>query len=228
MLPQPFINYIPKFFRRDTKLLSLANKADEHLDQWREDVLNLNTIIDPLRMPSNILDDVGDYLSAGILNIDTDRIKRQKIWNAIESHRLRGTFQFDVKPTLDIITGFSSSIFSSADSSDFIVLGGEASDPDIFWATIGIDSVDTQLGIDMVGSGDEAVLTGVILINLGGLYNDIDRIREAVIDKIPGYLQVVFGYVDTGRFIELPLTGFFATEDGRRLVTEDGRTLILE
>ena len=228
MLPRPFVNYIPTFLNRNDTLLALANKIDEHLDEWQQDVLDLNTIIDPARMPVSILDDVGQYLTAGILSSDSERVKREKIWNAIQSHQLRGTFQFDIKPTIDTITGLDASIFSGFDNSDFIVLGNEAADPDVFWATMGIDSVDDNLGIDMVGAGDELVLAGTILIDLGGLFNDIAALELATVDKIPVYFNVVFGYVVNNEFIALPISGILATEDNRRLTTEDERTFVLE
>lgn len=230
MLPRPFERYIPEFFIRDGKLTALSSKTDTHLDEWTEDVFCLEKIIDPVMMPEYLLDDVGTYLNAGLLNTDTERIKRQKIWNAVKNHRFRGTWVFDVKPTIDIIIGGDSQIFGSADNSDFILLGQEEGDPDFFWGTMGIDGINDELGIDLVGDGTELTATGIILIDIdlptgttdnknttdGQEKNTTDAQVKAVVtfdisnlifaleDKIPTYLRVILGTIIAGEFTPLP------------------------
>lgn len=223
MLPIPFEKFIPSFFNRDSKIDALANKTDENLQEWKEDILNLNTIIDPIKIPSVILGDIGDYLNAGILSTDSDRTKRQKIYNAVSTHKFRGTWKFDVKPTIDSIVGDDAKLYgSSGDSSDFIVLGQEADDPDFYWGTIGIDGIDDDLGVDIVGEGTELVLAGIFLIDVGigdlsqipkvtsdgkikvtsdgkiktSYTVDVEALKVALEDKIPDYFRVFLGYTD--------------------------------
>lgn len=225
MLLKPFEAYIPKFFTRDDKLTAFADKMDELIDDTSQEIIGLSTFIDPVRMPSIILNDMGDYLNAGILNTDTERTKRQKITNAVESHKLRGTWRFDVKSTIDSIIGDDAKLLgSSGDSSDFIVLGQESDDPDFYWGTIGIDGIDDDLGVDVVGEGNELVLAGIFLIDVGIGANsliqkvtsigenkvtsigenkvtytvDVDSLKLALEDKIPDYFRVFLGYTDNG------------------------------
>lgn len=229
MLLKPFVTYIPKFFNRDEKLIAFADKMDEIIDSTYQEIIDLSTFIDPVRMPSLILNDMGDYLNAGILNTDTERTKRQKISIAIQSHKLRGTWKYDVKPTIDSIIGDDAQLFgSSGDSSDFIVLGQESDDPDFYWGTIGIDGIDNELGLDVVGEGNELVLAGIFLIDVGIGDNsleekitsdgetkvttdneikvvytvDVEALKVALEDKIPDYFRVFLGYTDnSGDFI---------------------------
>lgn len=204
MLPIPFQKYIPSFFNRDKKLIALSDKINSDLLDWKKDILNLNTMIDPLRMPSFLLNEIGNYLSAGILNTDSGRTKRQKIKNAISTHKNRGTWLFDIKPTIDSMSGGDSQLFGSPDSSDFIVLGQESEDPDYYWGTIGIDGIDNDLGIDIIGDGNEVVLSGVFQIDIDSSIADIPALKLALKDKIPIYYRVFLGYLVSGAFIPFP------------------------
>lgn len=190
MLPIPFINFIPKFFNRDDKLLALSSKSDEQLLGYKEDVLRLNTLIDPARIDSVLLDDIGQYLYAGIGFSDTDRIKRQKISNAIMSHKQASTWKWDIKPAIDILTGGDAILYSSIGSADFILLGQEVGDPDYYWGAMGADGVDLELGIDIIGDGNESVIAGIFEIDLGlgsiNEYSDLAIIKTTSIleDKV--------------------------------------------
>lgn len=228
MLNKSFIEYIPKFFTHDEKLQALVDKIDSLTQDVRKEIIDLETFIDPVRMPSFILNDMGDYLNAGLLPTDSDRTKRQKITNAVQSHKFRGTWKFDVKPTIDAIIGEDSKLSgSSGDSSDFIVLGQEANDPDFYWGTVGLDGVDDNLGVDVVGEGNEIVLAGIFVIDIGlrqsnfvrkvtsdgkfkitsdGKFKvsftnyteeEIENLKLALEDSIPDYFRVFLGYTDT-------------------------------
>lgn len=206
MIPIPFVNYIPQFFNRDAKLLALSNKTDAHLNEWRNEVLSLNTIIDPARMPSLLLEDMGQLLNAGIVNSDSDRVKRQKIWNAIQSHRNRGTWRQDVKARIDAFVGGDASLFGQdlTIDDDSIVVGGLTSEPDNYWSVFGSDGVDPNGGIFVVGAGDEVVLAGVVNIDVDSstlTADEVDDIKEDLVDSIPEYYRVFLGYVSGGVFI---------------------------
>jgi len=144
MLPIPFKEFIPSFFTRDKKLIAMADKIDSNLAEWKEDVLCLNCIIDPAGMPEILLNDIGNYLSAGILDTDSSRTKREKIRGAVKAHKNRGLWEEDAKPRIDSIAGGDSQIARAQDSADWILFGHEADDPDNFWAILGTDVSDTS------------------------------------------------------------------------------------
>jgi hypothetical protein len=144
MLPIPFQKYIPSFFNRDKKLTALSDKIDSDLQKWRDDVFDLNKMIDPPRIPEYLLSDIGNYLNAGLLNTDSSRTKREKISNAVAGHKKRGLWKSDAKLKIDAIAGGDSQIIRSQDSADWIMLGQETDDPDNFWAILGTDVIDTS------------------------------------------------------------------------------------
>lgn len=203
MLPTPFVNYIPKYLNRDTALLALATKIDEHLALWRSDVLDLNTIIDPVRMPEAILDDVGEYLSAGIVNQDSERIKRQKIWDAISSHRLRGTWQFDVKLVVDRIAGGDAQLVSDLTDAYWVLTDGTTANN---WSAFGFQSLQGFDGIILTGGGDEEIFPGNVRIDVDNATltpAEVEQIKAEILESA-GYLRIMLGYLVAGEFVEYP------------------------
>lgn len=144
MLPIPFEKHIPSFFNRNKKLTALSDKIDSDLQKWKEDIFNLNKMIDPPRIPEYLLNDIGNYLNAGLLNTDSSRTKHEKISTAVKGHKKRGLWNADAKLRIDSIAGGDSQIIRSQDSADWILLGHEANDPDNFWAILGTDVIDTS------------------------------------------------------------------------------------
>jgi hypothetical protein len=67
MLPIPFLKYIPKIFRNDSKAVTLATRIDTHLKQWKKDILEFQRLFRPDQTESKYLDDLGQYLYADIL-----------------------------------------------------------------------------------------------------------------------------------------------------------------
>lgn len=203
MLPTPFVNYIPKYFNRDAALVALATKIDEHLALWRADALDLNTIIDPVRMPVAILDDVGEYLSAGIVNQDSERIKRQKIWDAISSHRLRGTWQFDVKLVVDRIAGGDAQLVSSLTDAYWVLTDGTTVNN---WSAFGFQSLQGFDGIILTGGGDEEIFPGNVRIDVDNATltpAEVEQIKAEILESA-GYLRIILGYLVAGEFVEYP------------------------
>ena len=203
MLPTPFINYIPKYFNRDAALTALATRIDEHLALWRSDALDLNTIIDPVRMPEAILDDVGEYLSAGIVNQDSERIKRQKIWDAISSHRLRGTWQFDVKLVVDRIAGGDAQLVSSLTDAYWVLTDGTTVNN---WSAFGFQSLQGFDGIILTGGGDEEIFPGNVRIDVDNATltpAEVEQIKAEILESA-GYLRIILGYLVAGEFVEYP------------------------
>jgi len=206
MLPQSFEKYIPRFFRRDTKLIAFSDKIDEILDSIRYDTVGLNDIIDPVKCPAIILDELGYFLNAGIQAQDSEDQKRLKIATAIQGHKKRGTFKFDAKPKIDAIAGGDSQIIKGISGDDWILVGDGLTPSSYYWASLGCDDIDADLGIALVGSGDEIVIAGNIYIDVDNnslTANQIDQIRlELETDIVPAYMRIFIGYIDgTGNFI---------------------------
>lgn len=205
MLPIPFEKFIPAFFNRDYKLYAMSNKINQNLNDWKKDILNLNNIIDVARIQTYLLNDIGEYLNAGILNSDSDRTKRQKIYSSVSGHKSRSLFRNNVKSKIDSIAGGDSSIYKISDngngeiSSDWIMFGSELDDVINYWGTIGEDGLDAELGLDLIGAGTEIEIPGNIYINVDNdsLTNDqINQIKLSIVDIVPAYYIVYLGYLD--------------------------------
>lgn len=211
MLPIPFEQFIPRSFNRDAKLLAFANKMDEILNGLRDDTLGLNTLINPFKIPAQLLDNLGYYLNAGINDQDTEHEKRIKIAGAVAGHKRRGSWNNDAKPKIDLIAGGDAQIFRSFDKDDWILVGDGLTPADYYWAVMGADGIDDGYGISLIGSGTEIEVAGNIYIDVDN--NSLSAAKQAAIelvmrDVVPGYMKVHFGYISgTGQFIEYFVMG---------------------
>jgi len=207
MLPRPFINFIPKFFKHDEKLIAFANKIDELMDSFESDTLGLNTFIDPFRCPVIVLDELGYLLNAGLKNSDTERQKRIKIATAVQGHKKRGSFQYDAKPKIDNIAGGDSQIFRSTVSGDWILGGDGYTIPsDSYWGTMAGDASDDDLGLLLIGDGTELEVAGNIYIDVDNNSLTATEIQQIVDelskDIVPAYFRVFLGYINgSGIFV---------------------------
>lgn len=287
MLPVPFEKFIPSFFTRDKKLIAMADKIDSNLNDWKTNVTDLNKIIDPPRIQEILLNDIGNYLSAGILDTDSSRTKREKIRGAVAAHKKRGLWEEDAKPRIDSIAGGDSQIAKATESADWILFGNEEDDIDNHWGTLGTEETDTsefvfdsttdfilveasdtsfngtlgtdnigeygadlmgsqagamgdtQLGLDLIGAGDEIEIAGNIYIDVDNsilTFNEVEEIKLSLIDVVPAYYMVFLGYFNNaGQFIIYPngIMGvdidytFLITSEGKLLLTSDGKQILL-
>lgn len=211
MLPIPFVNYIPIFYKRDAKLIAFADKVDSILEGLRSDTIGLNDIIDPMKAPVVTLDYLGDYFNAGINVFDNEKVKRVKIATAIQSHKKRGSFNFDAKPKIDAIAGGDSQILKTFGADDWILVGDGLTPGAYYWSALGADGIDDDLGIMLVGSGDELIIAGNIYIDVDNdslTAEEQLRIRLEMEDIAPAYFLVHIGYVDiSGTFVEYFVMG---------------------
>lgn len=215
MLPLPVRQFISKVLtqRESAATTSLISKMQEHLLEWKQEALDLRYVTNPVRVNSNFIEELGALVAAPIRPGDSERVKRQKTVTAVANHKLFGTWEFQAKGRIDAITGQDSDIVSAGDTSDWILLGNEASDPDRYWATLGIDGIDDDLGIDLIGAFDEVVIAGNIYIDLHpGINTPIlsASIIEELVSDIsdpdtgfaPAYYVLYLGYFDaTGTFV---------------------------
>ena len=170
MLPIPYRNNIPKLLQKtldsDAGGTAYVNKVDSLLAEWRDETKSIAYLKSPERCPSSLLDELGYYVAAGILKFDSESVKRKKIYEAIERHKRRGSWTNDAKPTIDAITGQSTSLIKDYYTGDWILWGDEADDLDNYTATMGEDGIDDNLGLDLVGGYDECCLAGVICMDI--------------------------------------------------------------
>lgn len=217
MLPIPFEDYVPQLLREniDNKGQAFVDKVTSITEDIRDETLEvyyINKVVE--RVPETFLDELGYFLNAGLKNTDSDMTKRNKIVNAIQGHKNRGTWEGDAKPKIDAITGYSARIFkeTTANSDDSIEMGQTSDeDPTFYWSTEqGNDGSDSLLGTWEVGDFTEYVIAGNIYIDChqgittAVLTSDqIDQIvNELEFDIAPAYMIIYLGYVDaTGTFI---------------------------
>lgn len=206
MLPIPFIDYVPSGYTRDAKLTAFCDKIDSILTDLKDDTTGLNTFIDPMRIPANLISELGYLLNAGINPFDDETTRRKKVATAVAGHKKRGSFVYDAKPKIDIIAGGDSEIFRAIDEDDWILVGDGLTPAAYYWASMGADGIDDELGLSLIGSGLEVEVAGNIYIDVDNAAlsaAEQESIRVSMLDIVPAYFYVHFGYVNgLGQFVE--------------------------
>lgn len=202
-LPIPSINYFPKVFteKNADSTLALTNKLDIHINEWLQGVLNLRYLCDIDRCPSQFLDRLGYMVNANLFQQDSDTTKRQKIYNAIPSHKISGSFNNDIKLAIDAITGLSALIYRSSEADDGIECGDGYIETGTDWYVEGGDG-ESPFGTLEIGNGREIEIQGNIYINLGGTESvptasQITQIVDFLIKKVPAYFRIYLGYISS-------------------------------
>lgn len=210
LLPIPFkIHAIPKHYHKDPQTDALSNKADDNLQEWRDDIIGVKKYYREDECPVTLLDELDFLLEAGFQPSDSETTKRQKIRNAILSHKRRSTFNNGLKPLLDSITGFDAEIIDSVNESDWILTGDGNTPLNAFWGVVGVDDLSTDYGVLLNGGSIGIGQAGVVFIDLHqGIDTaqftqvEIEAIAFQIADQIPAYEIIVLGYFDSsGSFI---------------------------
>lgn len=213
MLPLPFEKYVPTILKNNitVKGQALIDKVDTLLEVIKDEILEMYYFKDPVRTPNSFLEELGFWLNANLLNTDSDFNKRSKVKGAVRGHKNRGSWEDDAKIRIDSITSLDSAIFRAVDTDDWILGGdGIVIDSSYYWATMGADGLDLDLGLALIGAGDEVEVAGNIYIDLHeGVFTavlTVDQITQIVTeiedDVVPGYFRVHLGYINTtGQFI---------------------------
>lgn len=211
MLPEDIDRYVPRFYKRDSKLSAFTSKLNSIISDLKADTIGLNDLIDPMKIPSNLLSEVGYFLNAGINDEDSDLEKRYKIIYAVDGHKRRGSFNLDAKPKIDLICGGDSEIIRSFDKDDWILVGDGLTPTAYYWAAMGADGIDDELGISLIGEGLEIEVAGNIYIDVDN--STLSAADQATLelnmqDIVPAYCYIHFGYLNvSGQFIEYFLMG---------------------
>lgn len=212
MLPIPHRDYVPRLHRNSSDMIALAERMDSITQTTFDEARGLQYLYSIERCPSTLLDTLGNFVSADILPGDTDRVKRQKIANAIQNHRQRGTWTGDVKVRLDIITGQDAALVEVEVTGDWILFGAQATDPDNDESVLGFDNVNLDFGLDLLGDFTELNIPGNIVINLHQnsttqlftpeqIAEFVAEITDPEVGFNPAYYRLILGWVDaSGEF----------------------------
>jgi hypothetical protein len=216
MLPLPIENNIPKILKDSLSesedgqaLIDFLNNFIQELNQ---EILEMYFFKMPERIPNTLLNELGYMLNAGIKSFDSERTKRKKIATAVRSHIYRGTWNNDVKQRVDAIAGGDSQIFTSTNSAAFLNRGALSSEPDNYWASLGTNGIDDNLGILNLGSFFESDIPGNIYIDVDNDSLTSDKVDQLVIDLkddvLPAYMRIFLGYLDgAGQFQTYSILG---------------------
>ncbi len=211
MIPDNIDDYIPRFYKRDTKLNAYTSKFDSILEDLKNDTLGLNDLIDPMKIPAALISELGFLLNAGIQDQDSETDRRVKVATAVAAHKRRGSFNLDAKPKIDLICGGDSVIIRSFDKDDWILTGDGLTPSAYYWGAMGTDGIDDDLGISLIGEGTEIEVAGNIYIDVDNSSlsaADQTRLELEMQDIVPAYMYVHFGYVNiSGQFIEYFVMG---------------------
>lgn len=204
MLPIPTIDYMPEIFKGDSKAVAFCEMLDGFLEEIKTGIIGLNDISDPVRMPVIVLDRMGNYLNAGIYPGDSEDVKRKKIATAVKRHKYRGSFKFDVKGRIDNIAGGDSKLVDNTGGPDWIIIGKEEAPPGSKTA-VWSGPTEDNAGINIFGTGYEFGMPGVVRIDVDNpalTVEQQEKIRIEMLDTVPAYYYVVFGYFDGDDFVE--------------------------
>lgn len=215
LLPIPLEEFIPKLLTLNPSDAgqALLDFWDEKYQELSDEIMEMYWFKLPERCPAKFLNELGYWLSAGILEVDSEMTKRLKIKSAVETHKIRGSWINDAKNRIDSITGYSAVIYSSPGQDDWIMVGEDSEPVNYYTASLGVDGIDDDLGISLIGAGDELVVGGNVYINCHeGVYTAVltsDEIENIVLqlrtDVLPCYMRIILGYADSSnQFNEYP------------------------
>lgn len=207
MLALPFEKYIPKVLQEnmDAYGQALVDYMNDLLEIIKEETIGLKYFYTIELVSENFLKTIGTQLTADILDDDTDRQKRVKILYGMKNRKFRSTWQDDAKIRIDNITGLDSVLLTSPGLDDFIICGDGLCPSAYYWSAVGVDGIDDDLGISIVGEGDEIEVLGNIYIDIGGLISAaiITQVIENIKTIVPAYFRIILGYISAGKFVEL-------------------------
>ena len=195
MIPD-IIKLIPKLWQQDLKAINLANKIDTSVDGWKTDTLGLKRFTRPDECPSWAVEELNEYLNAGAQASEADSIRRKKVAVAIASHKYRGTWVYDLKNRIEAITAQTAVLFYDTYNPAYLMRGSTADETNDYMASMGIDCVDYNLGIWMMGDMEEFAIPGNIYIDLGAGISAATLLL--VVDEIErdnfAYYYIYLGY----------------------------------
>ena len=210
MIPSSIDQFIPRFYKRDDKLTAYTTKLDEIIAYLKADTIGLNDLIDPMKIPATLIVELGYLLNAGIKDQDSETDRRYKVVNAVAAHKRRGSFNLDAKPKIDLVCGGDCSIIRSFDKDDWILVGDGLTPTAYYWAAMGCDGIDDDLGISLIGEGTEIEVAFNVYIDVDNAVlsaADQARLELEMEDIAPAYMYIHFGYLTGTVFTEYFVMG---------------------
>lgn len=110
MLPKSFYDMFPKLLQdNDPRGISLAEKLNTIFGDIEKNIIKMLNFFCVEKVPIELIGELNFLLNAGINNGDTERVKRQKIYYAIQTHKKRYLW-VTIKKVIDNITLGNASI----------------------------------------------------------------------------------------------------------------------
>jgi hypothetical protein len=177
MLPKDFIKILPDPLvdNLDANGQALIDYLASFCGDITTDIFDIWYLKHPEKARAITLDSWGAYLSADLKANDTERQKREKIANAIQRHKLRSTWKYDIKIRIDSLTGKDSQLVKSTvvlEDDDSIIVADNSSENSSF-STIGTDGIN-EYGMYIPDITFSVLLEpGVVAVDLGLTEDDI-------------------------------------------------------
>jgi hypothetical protein len=219
ILPYPSLQFFPKLMRdsADDGTRALAAKLDALLLRWEALGIGIEALHRPEECPGQFLEELGYIVNAGIRPLDSEQTRRKKILYAVQAHKRRGSWRRDAKIKIDAITGLSPGArlvdYGELGTDEWILCSDDAFPGAYYWATMGYDGIDLELGIGLCGGYDDYELAGNVFIDCHeGVSTPVlsaatieQIVGELEFDIAPAYFRIFLGYIDgTGAFQHYP------------------------
>jgi len=182
MLPKDFLNFMPDPLveNLDESGQALREYLNEFTLHYFNKILGMFYFKFPEITDCVTCDYWGEYLAADIQPNDTERQKREKIAKAVQTHKLRGTWKYDLKIKIDNITGKDSELVENTykfEDDDSIIVSDNSSENSDF-STIGTDGIN-EFGtyIPEITSSVE-LLPGIVAIDLGYTIEEVYNFQD--------------------------------------------------
>lgn len=203
MIPD-FRNILPYGLdRNDPVFLALVAKANKHIAEWVQDIIDLNKSYRADEARSEVIDLLADMLNAAVKAGDVERTKRIKTAGAVRMHKQRSLWS-SIKVIVDSIMNGDATILTAESVADWIFYGADGMDnEDYVWGIWATDGIDPEWGIDVFGTFTEMVFKGNIYINCDNkdaTYDDVEKLKKELVELVPCYVKIYLGYIDSGVF----------------------------
>lgn len=194
----------------DAGYTALVAKLNAAFLAWNIELINLYYLKLPERCPATLLDELGDMVSAGLYQYDSERTKRSKIAIAVQSHKIRGTWTASVKPYIDSTTGYDARLINGQTYKKALNIWVEcdgSNDVGTSWAPNGSGDVAGYLGLkeSVAGGASSLEIAGIVYIDLHyGVYTAVlsaetiaKLVNDLSTDVVPAYCQCNLSYINT-------------------------------
>lgn len=221
MIDNGIDKYIPKVLKDniDASGQALIDYVNDLIEDIKEECLGLAKLQTADEAPASLLDNLGYTYAAELSQKDTETQKRVKILLAVQGHKFRGTWSFDIKPKVDNESGLDATLFKNEDNRKRCWYGTGGEYKGYYWA-----GEFTAINGKTWFGNNEVELAGVVYIDIGSIimiYTDsnaviytnsagviynkasyasdysagfLQNIVNAIKNNIPAYFKVYIGF----------------------------------